>query len=102
MTANGKQKDPYYFTFFNEKNEEKDKDRENQGAEQPSTSIGHQAPARQYAGGHDDTNVLDTSMHSAYSNENIGGAGDQSPPKKSILTKPQLKSKSKVRNEKNS
>ena len=29
VDANGQKKDPYYFTFFNEKNEEKDKDREN-------------------------------------------------------------------------
>ena len=33
MTANGKQKDPYYFTFFNEKNEENNK-AEEKGAEQ--------------------------------------------------------------------
>jgi len=53
----------------------------------------HQAPPRQRVGGGQqaDANIMDTSMNTDYSNENVGGAGgpgNQGQAKKSMLTKP--------------
>ena len=84
----GAKKDPYYFTFFNEKNGEGEKGGDSKNTTRQGNSKGFKKPKKTY----EQTPIHETSIHTDHSSDIS--------PKNSKPLKPQLKSKSQRDNSK--